>query len=327
MRVGLRLSVATLVVVALGLLAKPAPAQAQSYPSKPITIICAQPPGSGPDTMTRLFAEVMGRSLGQQILVVNKPGAAGVLAAGTVAQAAPDGYTLLVVLGAAHTIVPAIHQIPFDPINGFTFISLMYVSSGVLLVPPNSQAKDFAGLVALLKSKDSNASYGSPGLGSPGHLQGALLSERLGVKAKHVAYRGGTQLLVDLTGGLLDFAFLSTVQSIAPIEQKQVRGVAVGTKTRVKALPDLPTLAELGYGDVAVDSWFGIGGPKGMPVDVVAKLNAAMIEAAKDPTIVERAKADDVELLAGSQAEFQNLLKYDYDRLGAVVKRMGIKSE
>jgi tripartite-type tricarboxylate transporter receptor subunit TctC len=154
-----------------------------------------------------------------------------------------------------------------------------------------------------------------------------MLSERLGVKAKHVAYRGGTQLLVDLTGGLLDFAFLSTVQSIAPIEQKQVRGVAVGTKTRVKALPDLPTLAELGYSDVAVDSWFGIGGPKGMPADVVAKLNAAMIEAARDPTIVERAKADDVELLAGSPAEFQNLLKYDYDRLGAVVKRMGIKSE
>jgi tripartite-type tricarboxylate transporter receptor subunit TctC len=277
--------------------------------------------------MTRLFAEVMGKNLGQRILVVNQPGAAGTLAASTVARAAPDGYTLLLVLGAMHTIVPAMQDMPLDPVNDFTFISPMYVSSGVLQVPPSSPAKDFAGLVALLKQKDGNATYGSPALGSPGHLQGALLSEKLGVKAKNVSYRGGAQLSTDLTGGLLDFAFLSTVQSIAPIAQHQVRGVAVGTKTRVKALPDLPTLAELGYGDVTVDSWFGIGGPKGMPADIVAKLNAAMIEAARDPLIVERAKTDDVELIAGSQAEFQKLLMYDYDRLGRAVKRVGIKSE
>ena len=302
-------------------------AQAQSYPSKPITIVCAQPPGSGPDTMARLFAEVMGRNLGQRILVVNQPGAAATLAATTVAKAAPDGYTLLMVLGAVHSIVPAMQELPFDPVKDFTFISLMYVSSGVLLVPPSSPAKNFAELAALLKQKDSNASYGSTSLGSPSHLQGALLSEKLGVAAKNVSYRGGAQLSTDLTGGLLDFAFLSTVQSIAPIAQHQVRGIAVGTKTRVKALPDLPTLADLGYGDVTVDSWFGIGGPKNMPADIVAKLNAAMIEAAKDPLIVERAKVDDVELIAGTQAEFNKLLMYDYERLGAAVKRVGIKSE
>jgi tripartite-type tricarboxylate transporter receptor subunit TctC len=299
----------------------------QTYPSKPITIVCAQPPGSGPDTMLRLFAEVMGRDLGQRVLVVNQPGAAGSLAASTVAKATPDGYTLLLVLGALHTIVPAMQTLPFDPIEDFTFISLLYVSSGVLLVPPTSSATTFAELSALLRKKGADASYGSPALGSPGHLQGALLAEKLGAPAKNVSYRGGSQLFMDLTGGLLDFAFLSTVQSIAPIAQKQARGLAVGTKNRVKALPDVPTLAELGYGDVAVDSWFGIGGPKGLPPDIAEKISAAMNAAAKDPVIVQRAAADDVELITGTPEEFRKLLMYDYERLGAAVKRVGIKAE
>lgn len=302
-------------------------AVAQTYPVKPITIVCAQPPGSGPDTMARLFAESMSKSLGQRVLVVNQPGAAGALAATTVAKAAPDGYTLLLVLGALHTIVPAMQKLPFDPVNDFTFISLLYVSSGVLLVPPGSPAKNFAELGALLKEKGSDATYGSPAIGSPGHLQGALLAEKLGVPAKNVSYRGGSQLFMDLTGGLLDFAFLSTVQSIAPVAQHQARALAVATKTRVSALPDVPTLAELGFGDVTVDSWFGIGGPKGMQPDIVAKLNAAIREAAKDPVIIARAQTDDVELLAGNVEEFNRLLMSDYERLGKAVKRVGIKAE
>jgi tripartite-type tricarboxylate transporter receptor subunit TctC len=304
-----------------------APVQAQSYPSKPITIVCAQPPGSGPDTMLRLFAEVMGRDMGQRILVVNQPGAGGVLAANTVAKAAPDGYTLLLVLGGMHTIGAAFQKMPFDAIRDFTFISLLYSSSGVLLVPPNSPAKTFADLVKQVKQKGADATFGSPAIGSPGHLEGALLAEKIGAPAKHVAYRGGSQLMMDLTGGLIDYAFLSTVQSIAPVEQKQARAVAVGTERRVDALPGVPTLKELGYGDVAIDSWFGIGGPAGLPPEVIKKIGAELVAAAKDPTIVTRAKADDVALIPGSHDAIMKILASDRERLGGAVKRLGIKAE
>jgi tripartite-type tricarboxylate transporter receptor subunit TctC len=201
------------------------------------------------------------------------------------------------------------------------------VSSGVLLVPPSSPAKNFAELAALLKAKGANATYGSPSIGSPGHMQGALLAEKLGVPAKNVSYRGGSQMFTDLTGGLLDYAFQSTVQAIAPINQHQARGLAVATKTRVKALPDVPTLAELGYGDVAVDSWFGMGGPKGMPPEIVARLNAELRAAASDPVIVKRAEADDVTIVTGSREEIDSFLAEDYQRMGAAVRRLGIKSE
>jgi tripartite-type tricarboxylate transporter receptor subunit TctC len=315
------------VLIAFAALALVTGAQSQTYPAKPITIVVSQPPGSGPDTMLRLFAEAMSRNMGQRVLVVNQPGAAGALAATTVAKAAPDGYTLLLVLGALHTIGPAMQKLPFDAIDDFTFISLLYVSSGVLLVPPQSPARNFNELVALLKQKSANATYGSPAIGSPGHFQGALLAEKLGVAAKHVAYRGGPQLMSDLTGGLIDFAFISTVGAIAPISQHQARGLAVGADERVGALPDIPTLKELGYADVAFDSWFGIGGPKGLPPEVVKRIGAELVAAAKDEQVVKRAQADHVALIPGSQEAFQKLLASDYERVAGAVKRLDMKAE
>jgi tripartite-type tricarboxylate transporter receptor subunit TctC len=302
-------------------------AQAQAYPSKPITIVCAQPPGSGPDTMLRLFAGVMARNMKETVLVVNQPGAGGVLAANRVAQAPPDGYTLLMVLGGMHTIGAAMQKMPFDPINDFTFISLLYASSGVLLVPPQSPAKTFAELTALLKQKGGDGTYGSPAIGSPAHLQGALLAEKIGAATKHVAYRGGSQLMMDLTGGLIDFAFLSTVQSIAPVAQNQARALAVGTDARIKAMPDVPTLKELGYGDVAVDSWFGVAGPKNLPVEIVKRINAEVVVAADDPSVRQRAEADDLVLLPGPPDALMKLLTSDYARFSQVVQRLDIKPE
>ena len=323
---GIRAILAATFAVGL-MLGGTAGAKAQAYPSKPITIYCAQPPGSGPDTMARLYAEVMGRNMGQRILVVNQPGAAGTLAASTVTKAAPDGYSLLLVLGAVHTVVPAMQTLPFDPINDFAFISLLYISSGVLVVPLSSPARNFAELAALLKAKGANATYGSPSLGSPGHMQGALLAEKLGVPAKNVSYRGGSQMLTDLSGGLLDYAFLSTVQAIAPINQHQARGVAVGAKSRIKALPEVPTLEELGYNDVVVDSWFGMGAPKGTPPEIIARLNAELRAASTDPVIVKRAEADEVALVTGTREEAEKFLAEDYVRMGNAVRRLGIKSE
>jgi tripartite-type tricarboxylate transporter receptor subunit TctC len=326
MRFVARLLFASLCAAAT-LLCAVAGVRAQSYPSKPITIVCAQPPGSGPDTMLRLFAAVMARNMNVPVLVVNQPGAGGVLAANRVAQAPPDGYTLLLVLGGMHTIAAAMQKMPFDPINDFTFISLLYSSSGVLLVPPQSPAKSFDDLTALLKQKGADGTYGSPAIGSPAHLEGALLADKIGAATKHVAYRGGSQLMLDLTGGLIDFAFLSTVQSIAPVVQNQARAVAVGNESRVKAMPDVPTLKELGYGDIVIDSWFGIAGPKNLPVAIVNRINAELVAAANDPSVRQRAEADDLVLLPGPPEAVRKLLTFDYERVSNAVKRLDIKPE
>jgi tripartite-type tricarboxylate transporter receptor subunit TctC len=319
--------VARLLVIAAALCGGVVAAAAQAYPSKPITLVCGQPPGSGPDIMSRLFAEIIGRSLGQRVLVLNRTGSGGIVAASSVAQAPPDGYTLLLVLNGTHTTVPAMQTMPFDPIKDFEFISLLYSSSGVLLVPAKSSAKTMSDFLSYARNKPGGISYGSPAIGSPAHLMGALLSESTGIPMTHVGYRGGSQIMIDLGAGMLDMTFTSSVQALPLIAQGQVRPLAVASETRLTQLPDVPTLKELGLGNVSVESWFGIAAPKGTPADIVARLNAELVKAAKDPLIVKPAEQDGVTLRTGPQEEIVKLLAADYDRLGGAVKRLQIKAE
>jgi tripartite-type tricarboxylate transporter receptor subunit TctC len=164
-------------------------ARAQDYPARPILILCGQPAGSGPDTMIRLYADAIGKNVGQRLVVDNRAGAGGIVAANALTQAQPDGYTLLVALGGMHTIVPALQHLPFDPINDFEFITLLYASSGLLLVPAANPAKSFGEFIAYVKAKPGGASYGTPGLGSPAHLMSATLADRLGVPMTHIPYK------------------------------------------------------------------------------------------------------------------------------------------
>src|SRR4051812_2772546 len=164
-------------------------ALAQVYPSKPITFLCGQPAGSGPDIMTRVFADSMSETLGQRGLVVNPGGAGGILAAQALVQAPPDGYTVLFVLGAMHTVLPAMQQLPFDAIKDFEFISTLYAASQMLLVSARNPASNVAEFVANARSKPGGINYGSPGIGSSAHLMGALLSLTTGTSMTHVAYK------------------------------------------------------------------------------------------------------------------------------------------
>jgi tripartite-type tricarboxylate transporter receptor subunit TctC len=305
----------------------PKAARAQDYPARPILILCGQPPGSGPDTMIRLYADVMGTSIGQRIVVDNRTGAGGIVAAGALTQAQPDGYTLLLALGGMHTIVPALQNLPFDPINDFEFITLLYASSGLLLVPAASPAKSFGEFVAYVRSKSDGASYGTPGLGSPAHLMSAMLADRLGVPMTHIPYKGGGQIIVDLVAGRMDFAFVSSVQAKPHVQEGMVRALAVGGPQRLDWLPDVPTLAEAGLPDVAIQSWFGIAAPKGTPATVTARIREEFIKASNDPRIIKRAAEDNVTIMTGPKQEILRLLAYDYDRLGKAVRGLGIKAD
>ena len=302
-------------------------ATAQSYPAKPVTLMCGQPAGSGPDIMSRTFAEVMSQSMGQRVLVNNRTGSGGIIAAEAVAKAAPDGYTLLLVLSGTHTTVPAMQSMPFDPIKDFEFISGVYTSSGVMLVSMKNPAKTLGEFLAYARSKTGGATYGSPAIGSPAHIMGALLSESSGVPMTHIGYRGGPQIMIEVISGLLDTTFTSSVQALPQIAQGQLRPLATAASSRLKQLPDVPTLAELGHGTSAVESWFGLAAPRGTPNDIIARLAAEVAKASREPTIVKRAEQDGVALTAGSREEFMKLVTGDYERLGRAVRRLNIKAE
>jgi tripartite-type tricarboxylate transporter receptor subunit TctC len=277
--------------------------------------------------MIRLYADVIGKSLGQRIVVDNRAGAGGIVAANALTQAQPDGYTLLVVLGGMHTIVPALQNLPFDPISDFEFITLLYASSGLLLVPAASPAKSFGEFVAYVRSKPGGTSYGTPGLGSPAHLMSAMLADRLGVPMTPIPYKGGGQIIVDLVASRMDFAFLSSVQAKPHVQEGMVRALAVGGPQRLDWLPGVPTLADAGLSDVAIQSWFGVAAPKGTPATVTARIREEFIKASSDPQIVKRAAEDNVTIMTGTKQEILRLLAYDYDRLGKAVRGFGIKGD
>ncbi len=312
---------------AIGFCALATAALAESYPSKPITILCGQPAGSGPDIMARVFAEAMSQSMGKRVLVSNRAGSGGLIAAQAAAQAAPDGYTLLLVLSGSHTSLPAMQSVPYDPVKDFEFISMLYASPGVLMVNAANPAKTFAEFITNARAKIDGLKFGSPAIGSPAHLMGALFGEATKLPVINVGYRGGGQILTDLIGGLLDFTFTSSVQALPQIAQGKVRPLAVAGPARLKQLPDTPTLQEIGLGQVTIESWFGMAAPKGTPPEIIARLNGELLKAAKDPAILRRAEEDSVDLRVGPPAEIMKVLVDEYERLGSAVKRLQIKAE
>ncbi len=300
---------------------------AQSYPAKPVTIICGQPAGSGPDIMARVFAEVMSRNMGQRVLVSNRTGSGGIIAASAVAQAVPDGYTLLLVLSNTHTTVPAMQSMPFDPIKDFEFISLLYSSSAVMLVAAKSPVRSVGEFIAFAREKPGGVNYGFPAIGSPAHIMGAMLGESLGVPMTLIGYRGGPQILLDLAGGRIDVTFTSPLQALPHIAQGQFRPLAIASSERIKQLPEVPTLQELGHSAAAVETWIGIAAPRGTPSDILARVGSELARAAKDPAIVTLAEQSGVQLRVGSREAIQQLLLDNYERLGNAVRRFKIKAE
>ena len=211
--------------------------------------------------------------------------------------------------------------------SDFEFISLIYTSAGVMLISTKNPAKTLGEFLAQARAKPGGANFGSPAIGSPAHLMGALLAESSKTPMTHVAYKGGGQIMLEVIGGLLDTTFTSSVQAIPQIKQGALRPLAVAAATRLAQLPDVPTLQELGYGGAAVESWFGIATPKGTPNDINTRIGQELNKAGRDPAILKRAEQDGVTIRVGSREEFQKLLISDYERLGSAVRRLGIKGE
>lgn len=304
-------------------------AQAQAYPSKPITIVVAYPAGGDTDAIARLIGEKLSTRLGQPVVVDNKPGASGVIGSSFVSKAAPDGYTLLLApstFSIAQFVLKTGGSSSYDVLNGFTPI-IQVGSLPLFLVagPGAGGVKDVKELVAMSKAKA--VTYASPGSGSPMHILGELFNKASGAKLSHVPYRGVAPALNDLIGGHVPTSFI-TYGPVAPhLASGKVQLLAVGDSQRTPLAPNVPTLAELGYKEAEMTSWSGLFGPKGLPADVVKTLNSHINEILKMPDVVSKLAVFGTLPSGGDPSRLEKANAADFNHFGKVIKEFGIQAD
>ena len=311
---------------AIALAASPG-ATAQDYPSRPITILIGISPGGITDVTTRIYAEAVSKSLGQRIVIENRTGAGGAVAATAVQNAAPDGYTLLAFLGSQHCAVPALQKVAFDPVKGFQPITLLFNLVTFIAVPADSPANTMNELLALGKSKPEGLTFGSPGLGTPSHLLAARIARATSTPTQYVHYRGGSPMLADLVTGRVDFALPTFTVAKAYLEDRKLKILAIDAATRSPAMPNVPTLSEVGLGKETVASWVGLAAPAGTPASIVQRLNEAFTQAANDPDLKQRLEASGTPIVTSSPEEMERLLKAEVERTNELVSQLGMRQE
>ena len=309
-------------LAALLLAATPALA---AWPEKPIKVMIGYAPGGSTDVVARLIAPKLGEKLGQPIIVENRPGGAGDFAAEIMLQGPPDGYTLMMSTVALHAINPGMLKQKFHPIDDFALIAFVCSYPMIMIASPQSTFKSLADLRSA-NAKDSMF-YASSGVGSPGHLSGELLTRATGLKMTHVPYKGGSPSTLAIMAGDAQLNFATLPAVVPQIRGAKVRAIALASSQRNPAVPDVPTMAEWGIADFDVGTWSTLIGPKGMPADVVQKINAAVTEVLNDPAIRKRLIDEGSEIRLMSPVELGNFIRAENVRWVKVVKEAGIKAE
>lgn len=284
-----KLTAAAMALAALALTALPlSKGNAQDYPSRTITMVVPFAAGGPTDTVARLVAESMSRSLGQQVIVENVGGAGGTRGAGQVAKAAPDGYTILLHHIGQATAATLYRKLPYNVLTDFEEVGLVTDVPMTLIGKPDLAPQDIGALIAHVKDKKDGVIYGNAGVGSASHLCGMLFMSALGTQMTTVPYQGTGPAMNDLIGGQIDLMCDQTTNTTGQIKAGKVKAYGVTTKNRLKSMPDLPTLQEGGLPGFEVAVWHGAYAPKGTPKAVVDKLNAALVQALQDPKVIAR---------------------------------------
>jgi len=316
-------------VLALAAAALGAGAHAQaSWPTRPIRMIVPLAAGSAVDAAARIVTERMGHNLGQNIVIENQPGAAGLIGAGNVAKAAPDGYTLGGFNDSIMTMVPNLTaKMPWDILKDFEPVSLVATVEWGLVVPADAPVKTAGDLIALAKRKPGELNYGSGGNGSPQHIAMALFAPQAGVQMKHVPYKGATQAAMGVAGKEVDAAFqgIATVSSL--VKSGKLRLVGVTTPKRLPQFPDVPTVAESGLPGFEFNSWFTIMAPAGTPAAVTQRLAAEVQKALADPEVREKLNALGLTPRGSSPEELGAATRAQLARYGALIKANNITAE
>jgi len=310
------------------LLLAPAIALAQGYPSKPIHLVVPFPPGGVADLIARPVAEKISQSLGQPVIVENRGGATGTIGAAYVAQAAPDGYTLL--FGTTNEIAmsPTLYKsLPYDPTKAFAPITPVAEFPNVLVVGPRVSARTLGEIIDMARARPRALAFASSGEGSTNHLTAELFQTQAGVQVMHVPYKGGGPALVDVTGGHVDAMFATLPSAVALIKGGKLRALAVTGTRRSAALPDVPTAREAGMKDLVVTTWNGVLAPAGTPQDVIERLHAALAAAVADPDIKAKLAAVGAETVTTTPQAFTATLRSDFELWSGVIRRAGITAQ
>jgi tripartite-type tricarboxylate transporter receptor subunit TctC len=300
---------------------------AQQYPTKPIRFLVGFVPGGSVDILARDLAGPLTQSLGQQVIIDNRGGAAGLLAAEATAKASPDGHTILMAI-PNHVIAPSVYaKIPYETINDFAPVALVAGAPFMLLANNQVPASNLKEFIALVKSRPSQLNYATPGLGSIQHLSNEMMNSMAGIKMVHVPYKGGVPALIDTIAGAAAVTFITTVQGLPQLKAGKVKAFGVSSSKRATVLPDVPTLAEAGVPGFESIVWYGVLAPAKTPKPVVAKLNGEITRILNAPAMRERIVQQGGEVLTGGPEEFGKLMREDLKKWNTVAKQAGVKPE
>ena len=296
-----------------------------SYPNRAIRIVVPFSPGGGGDAVVRYMSDKLGERLKQQIIIENKPGASGFIGAQLVATAAPDGYTLLMGFDGGMVVAPNMLNAPFNPVTDFAPVTKLNDATIILVANPSAPVKDVKDIVAWAKSKPEGLQFSSSGQGTTPHLAGELLALRTGIKLSHIPYKGGGQAVTDAVAGHFPL-FFTVVPTVASyIKQGRLVAIAVAGDKRSPALPEVPTIAELGVADFKVSSWYGILAPAKTPKDIVHFLQREIAAVLAIPEVRERYLNNAFDPVGSTPEAFAAQIQADYARWGQVVKEANLK--
>ena len=316
------------IVAAFALVLGLAGARAETYPSKPITLIVPFPAGGPTDTIARIMSDHMKDTLGQSILVETVTGAGATIGVGRVVGAAPDGYTLGIGNWSSHVGSPAIYPVSWNPVNDLEPIARLPVSSLMIVGKASLPAKDTKELIAWLKANPDKASAASVGAGSGAHVCGLYFGQKTDTKFQFVFYRGGAPAMQDMLAGTIDIMCAEASQTLAHVTAGKMKAFAVMGRKRYAGLPDVPTMEEMGISGMEISFWHGLWAPKGTPKDIAGKLNAAVVKALADPAVQKRVAAlgmstpEKAELTPQALHDFH---KAELDKWWPIIKSYGIK--
>jgi tripartite-type tricarboxylate transporter receptor subunit TctC len=294
-----------------------------SYPDKPIRMIVTFVPGGGADVLARYMAKEMADVLGQPVVVENRTGAGGLIGVEAGLAAAPDGYTLTLI-SSSYTVNPSLYKLKFDPVKDISPIIKMSAGPMLAVTSNKSGIKTVAELVAAAKKSPGAINFASSGQGSVIHLANELFNQRADIKMTHIPYKGGGNALVDLLANQVDLYFAATASALPHVRSGKINAVAVTTPNRIPALPDVPTIAESGFPNYEATLWYGIIGPKGMPIAVVDRLNTVINQILLKPSAREKIQADGAEPAGGTAVAFRESIANEIQIWGKVVKDIGI---
>ncbi len=303
-----------------------ASAQSGPYPNQPIKWLVPYAAGGGTDNIARQLADAMQPSLGQPVVIDNRPGASTNIAVGLLMQSKPDGYTIMQAENAALLFNEHMFaKLPYKPASDFSYIGAIGRIPLALVVRPDFQARTLKDFVAYVKANGDKTNYASPGIGTPHHMAMELFKQKAGLSITHVAYKGGAPALQDIMGGQVPMMMLDLTAALPYLKTGKLRALAIALPQRAKGLPEVPTFAELGYPEVNAFAFHGLIGPAGMPPEVVNRLNAELHKALQTPRIQQVFSEFGFEALPGTPKEFQELARSQSAYWGQVIKTSGVQ--